>query len=142
MHHNKENCMRLDFIIRNNIFKKVIEHVDNKNDNKEEFEFLIGVVESYLDSIGLNNMIIDRVIHNVDGIDNTGCTDSIDMIFTDEDDTIVYSVHIIEGLHIQSIKRTVDIEQETIGNIKTACINTKTYLINKEITFNIDFDVK
>ena len=49
---NKENCMRLDFIIRNNIFKKVIEHVDNKNDNKEEFEFLIGVVKSYLDSIG------------------------------------------------------------------------------------------
>ena len=108
----------------------------------EKLDILVIIVKSYFDSIGLKDLVFNKVISSSTSDDPEDRNNAIELYFTDNDNTVAYSVFITEGLFIQHIKTVVDINLENLGNITTPCINHKTYMINKEITFNIDFDVK
>jgi len=133
---------RIDSIIRDSIFNGTLAYATNMSHDLEKLDILVIIVKSYFDSIGLKDLVFNKVISSStsDELEDRG--NAIELYFTDSDNTIAYSVFITKGLFIQYIKTVVDINLENLGNITAPCINHKTYMINKEITFNIDFDVK
>lgn len=134
--------IRIDSIIRNSIFNGTLAYATNMSHDLEKLDILVNIVKSYFDSIGLKDLVFNKVISSSTSDDLEDRDNAIELYFVDNDNTVAYSVFITEGLFIQHIKTVVDIKLENLGNITAPCINHKTYMINKEITFNIDFDVK
>jgi len=133
---------RIDSIIRDSIFNGTLAYATNMSHDLEKLDILVNILKSYFDSIGLKDLVFNKVISSSTSDDLEDRDNAIEIYFNDNDHTITYGVFITEGLIIQHIKTVVNINLESLGNIITPCINRKTYMINKEITFDIDFDVK
>ena len=97
---------------------------------------LRSAVESYLASIGIDNLEFSYADHERDGY-------IINLIYyssnskNSNESNIVYNVHVSKGLCITAISVTVYTGEETIGNIKTGCTTKKSYMFDHDLDCNI-----
>lgn len=138
--------MKLDYVtyfrinesFKNYVFNKVIAYADSKYNYNEDLMFLRNAVESFLASIGITNIEFSRIDHKTGGYKNE---DMIDLIYHSPncmESNVVYTVHIIKGLHISCIDATVDAREENFGNTKVVCITHKTYMLYHDLDCNIN----
>jgi hypothetical protein len=135
--------MKLDYVtysrinesFKNNIFNKVIAYADSEYDNTDELMFLRNAVESYLASIGIDNIVFGHVEHRTSGYRNE---DTIDLIYHVYDGSAVYTIRVIEGLYILYINVNADTREENFGSNKFVCITHKNYMINHDLDCNIN----
>ena len=133
-----ETYFRINESFKNNIFDKVIAYADNEYNYNEELMFLRNAVESFLASIGITNIEFSHVDHKTGGYRNE---DMIDLIYhspNSMESNAVYTVHVIEGLHISYISVTVDTQEENFGNTKVVCITHKNYMLHYDLDCNIN----
>lgn len=122
---------------KDNIFNKVIAYADDKYANIEELMFLRSAVESYLASIGIDNLEFDHVDHECNGLD------IINLVYLHYLPNVIesntkYNVHVSKDLNITIISVIVNNGEETLGNLKTPCFTTKTYMVDHDLDCNID----
>ena len=132
-----ETYFRINESFKNNIFDKAIAYADDEYNYNEELMFLRNAVESYLASIGINNIEFNHVEHKTGGYKNE---DMIDLIYhspNSMESIVVFTVHITKGLHISCIDVTVDAQKENFGNTKVVCITHKNYMLYHDLDCNI-----
>lgn len=135
-----ETYFKINESFKDNIFNKVIAYADDNYDNIEELMILRSAVESYLASIGIDNLEFSHVEHERNGY-NCNKIHIISLIYhspNSNESNTVYNVHVSKGLYITTITATVSTGEETLGSLKTTCITQKTYMLDHDLDCNID----
>ena len=135
-----ETYLRINESFKDNIFNKVIAYADDEYGDNNELMFLRSAVESYLSSIGINNLEFSYVDHENIGY-NSSKIDIINLIYhspNSKESNTEYIVNVSKGLCITTITVTAYTGEETLGNIKIGCTTKKIYMLDHYLDCNID----